>query len=57
MRQLDQRSLEEEEDIICNHPADGKYQKIKERLLDSNAVRVRKLLKIEELGDRTPTQF
>jgi hypothetical protein len=59
--QLDQRSLEEVEDIICNPPTEGKYQKVKEQLIkrlwDSDAARVRKLLENEEVGDRTPTQF
>jgi hypothetical protein len=59
--QLDQRSLEEVEDIICNPPAEGKYQKIKEQLIkrlsDSDAAPVRKLLETEELRDRTLTQF
>ncbi|XP_017891439.1 uncharacterized protein LOC108631786 [Ceratina calcarata] len=58
---LEGKYAEEVEDIICNPPETHKYDAIKsavmKRLSDSGAMRIRKLLESEEIGDRTPTQF
>lgn len=58
---LDQKLAAEIEDIITNPPVDGKYDKLKEiliqRLSTSQEKRVRQLLSDEELGDRKPSQF
>lgn len=58
---LDSRTIDEIEDIVSTPPESDKYQAVKERLIerltDSQAQRVRKLLESEELGDQTPSQF
>lgn len=58
---LDQRLAGEVEDVIINPPENGKYDKLKElliqRLSTSQEKRVRQLLSDEELGDRKPSQF
>lgn len=58
---LDQRLAGEVEDLITNPPAEGKYEKLKELLIQRLSVsqekRVRQLLSDEELGDRKPSQF
>lgn len=59
--QLDEKNMEEVEDIITNPPDTNKYENLKaeliKRLSDSDGTRVRKLLESEEIGDRTPSQF
>lgn len=58
---LDQKLAGEVEDLITNPPSEGKYEKLKEvliqRLSISQEKRVRQLLSDEELGDRKPSQF
>lgn len=58
---LDQSMAGEVEDIITNPPAEEKYTKLKDALIQrlsiSQEKRVRKLLSDEELGDRKPSQF
>lgn len=58
---LDQKMAGEVEDIITNPPVEGKYDKLKEALIQRLSVsqekRVRQLLSDEELGDRKPSQF
>lgn len=59
--ELDDKYLEEVEDIVKNPPEVNKYETIKsaliKRLTDSDATRTRKLLETEEIGDRTPSQY
>ncbi|XP_017884068.1 uncharacterized protein LOC108627369 [Ceratina calcarata] len=59
--QLDEKYMEEVEDIITDPPEQGKYEKLKteliKRLSDADGTRVRKLIESEEIGDRTPSQF
>lgn len=58
---LDQRMAGEVEDLITNPPAERKYDKLKDALIQrlsiSQEKRVRQLLSDEELGDRKPSQF
>lgn len=58
---LDQRVAGEVEDIITNPPAEGRYEKLKDALIQrlsiSQEKRVCQLLSDEELGDRKPSQF
>lgn len=58
---LDQRMAGEVEDLITNPPAEEKYIKLKDALIQrlsiSQEKRVRQLLSDEELGDRKPSQF
>lgn len=59
--QIDQKLAREIEDIVVKPPATGKYALLKDtlikRLSSSEEQRVRRLLSIEELGDKSPSQF
>lgn len=62
LSQLDTKYVREVKDIITNPPAQGRYQTIKnaliQRLSESQEHRTRQLLEHEEeLGDRKPSQF
>lgn len=54
-------SLEEVDNVLSGLPPNRKYKAIKEALIqrisDSDAVRVRKLLENDELGDRTSNKI
>ena len=58
---LEEKYIEEIEDIIENPPEKDQYKAVKagliKRLSDFSSTRIRKLLEGEEIGDRTPTQF
>ena len=58
---LDQKYVEEIEDILEEPPMERKYERVKtaliKRLSESNSRQIRKILEREELGDRTPTRF
>lgn len=59
--QLDNKYVQEIEDIVINPPKENKYQKVKEelikRLSTSQELRIKQLLEHEEIGDRSPSQF
>lgn len=59
--QLEGRYAELVEDIIVNPPSTGKYDSVKaelvKRLSTSRQQKLRQLLELEEMGDRTPSQF
>ncbi|XP_067126119.1 uncharacterized protein [Centruroides vittatus] len=58
---LSERMATEVQDILAAPPNTDKYKAIKRALIDrmsqSEAQRLEKLLRTEELGDRTPSQF
>lgn len=58
---LDNRYVQEIEDIITAPPENDKYLKVKteltNRLSSSQQQRIKQLLEHEEMGDRTPSQF
>ncbi|XP_072934931.1 uncharacterized protein [Epargyreus clarus] len=58
---IDQRVINEIEDIIMNPPAENKYELLKRELIRrlsiSEEERVNRLLSDEELGDRKPSTF
>lgn len=59
--QLDAKSAAEVEDILLNPPAENKYTRLREVLIErlsaSKEKRIKQLLEHEEQGDRTPSQF
>lgn len=59
--QLDNRYVQEIEDIITTPPDTDKYEKVKTELINrlscSQQQRIKQLLEHEEMGDRTPSQF
>jgi hypothetical protein len=59
--QLDQRSAAEVEDIITSPPQQDPYSKLRTELLKllslSREQRARRILTLEEMGDRKPLQF
>lgn len=61
LKSLDENVLEKVEDIISNPPDKLKYKALKtaliQRLADSDNVRVQKLTKDLELGDKKPSQL
>ena len=58
---LDQKYVEEIEDILEEPPTERKYERVKtaliKRLSDSISRQIRKILEWEELDDRTPSRF
>jgi hypothetical protein len=58
---LDPATLQEIRDILVNPPAENRYDYLKaevtRRLTPSTDRRVRRLLDVEEMGDRTPSAF
>ena len=58
---LDQKYVEETEDILEEPPMERKYERVKtaliERLSESTSRQMRKILEREEVGDRTPSRF
>jgi hypothetical protein len=58
---LDDRLSDVVEDILCDPPAEGKYEHLKnaliKRLSSTKEQQVRRLLNDEELGDRKPSAF
>lgn len=61
LSQIDYKIAGEIEDIVTNPPSEGKYQKLKDTLINrfsaSKEQRVRQLLSDEELGDKKPSQI
>ncbi|XP_033361821.1 uncharacterized protein LOC117240074 [Bombus vosnesenskii] len=58
---LNDQQLQDVEDLVTNPPETGRYEKLKHALIrilsDTDATRIKKLVKSEEMGDRKPSQF